>query len=188
MSDDEEAVLKPTDERLRKAGDAVEDFVTDTGRRTYRVQDVLDMLSSRRIISGDQYSAGKQVYEDWYYGGLAASGVVDPSRDVVDGGTHKPTTESQLERLKDFTAAITSIGKVHANVIISIVLAGETLERYGRRTFRQRDAERAKLQATAALVGALSQLDYYYHGRRHTRGGAAHTQDYRPTMTTASGA
>ena len=176
----------PTKERLRKAGDEVEDFITDTGKRTKRMQDVLDMLASRRVITGDQYTAGRQLYEDWYQAGLAASGVIDPAKEVVDGGRMDNLTDRVLDATGRFTKALVAVGKIHSNALINIVLMGEALVEYGWRMDHYKDTERAKLAAIIRLKAALSELDNHYYGQRRTKSGASHIADYRPVIQPAS--
>lgn len=96
----------PTPERLARAGKDVEPVNTepDTNpnyKNTVRLLDgsILDTLASRGVITGDQYGAGSQFYSDWYYSGLANSGVIDPCRVVVDGETHKGQSNAVQNRM-----------------------------------------------------------------------------------------
>lgn len=178
----------PTKERLRKAGDEIEDFVTDTGKLTRRMLDgsVLDNLASRKVITGDQYTAGVQLYEDWYLARFASSGVIDPSKDVVDGGMIAGANDRVLDAAGRFAKALIAVGKVHSHPLINIILIEESLTIYGQKRFSIKDEKDARLKAITALQLALEQLDFHYYGHRHTKGGHSHAPDYRPSIQEAS--
>lgn len=173
---------EPTPERLKLAGDAVEDFVTDTGRHTVRMMDdsVLDYLNNRGCITGDQYHAGSQFYADWYYSGLANSGVIDPGRVVVDGGPGAQASDKKLDAMTRWKDAVQAVGRVHSAVLVAVVLLGERLDHYGRRRFKQTNRERQRLTAITALQLALEALDGHYYGKRRARTVSAHAEGYRP--------
>lgn len=181
---DEDKPDGATPERLAKAGEATGEFVTSSGRRTKRLLDgsVLDLLLSRRVITGDQYHAGARFYSDWYYAGLAQSGVVDPARIVVDGSAHPGQTDRALDALTRWKAALVALGMVHSHVMTSVVLLEVPLVEYGWQRFRQRAPEKARLTATVALKGALDQLDSHYYGKREGTYRCAHAADYRPAI------
>jgi hypothetical protein len=185
----------PTKERLRKARDEWERNVIEIGEGdnkvsslTYRMLDgsVLDNLASRKVITGDQYVAGVQLYQDWYLAGFASSGVIDPSRDVVDGGVIAGANDRVLDAAGRFAKALIAVGKVHSHPLINIILIEQPLNEYGLRRFAIKDEKDARLKAITALQLALEQLDYHYYGQRKTRGGSSHLDDYRPSIQTAS--
>jgi hypothetical protein len=176
---------EPTPERLAKAGEeGFEDFITDTSRRTKRMLDgsVLDMLASRRSISGDQYTAGMQLFEDWYGAGFAASGVIDPTNDVVDGGQVDHVTDHVLDCAGRFAKALMAVGKVHSGVLVDVVLLEVPLAVFGAKRHGYKDRKDASLAAVVSLRDALTALDHHYHGLRKTRSRSTHTDDYRPTI------
>jgi hypothetical protein len=170
QGDDELPIDGPTLERLAKAKGQHEDFITDSGRRTKRLLDgdVLEVLNSRGSITGDQYVAGKTFYQDWYEAGMAASGVIDPARVVVDGGTHKPVSDRQLDALWRWKRAVQGIGFIHSKPAICLVLLDEPLLDYGRRVFKRQQEKQATVAAITALQLSLQALDYHYHGQRRT--------------------
>ena len=181
----------PTKERLRKARDEWERNVIEIGEGeskvsslTYRMLDgsVLDNLASRKVITGDQYTAGVQLYQDWYLAGFASSGVIDPSRDVVDGGVIAGANDRVLDAAGRFAKALLAVGKVHSHPLINIILIEQPLNEYGLRRFSIKDEKDARLKAITALQLALEQLDYHYYGQRKTRGGSSHVADYRPSI------
>ena len=183
MNSDDKSAL-PTVERFRKAGEDYEQFITESGRRTLRLLDgsVLDMLLNRRVITGDQYHAGGQFYLDWYLSGLAASGTVDPAKDVVDNSPNPTISERKLDAMQKWQAAVRYIGMIHCQVMTSVVLMEETLESYGRRRYKVTNPKKARLKAITSLIDALDALDIYYYGRKSVRMASAHAPDYRPII------
>jgi hypothetical protein len=184
MTDEIETALGPTPERLRMAAEDWEQFVSESGRRTFRLLDgsTLDNLLSRKVITADQYHAGGQFYRDWYLSGLAASGVIDPSRDIVDNSPNPSVSERKLDAMQKWQAAVQYIGLIHCQVLTSVVLMEETLESYGRRRYKVTNAKKARLKAITSLIDALDSLDVYYYGRKSVRMASAHAPDYRPRM------
>lgn len=182
--------IEPTRERLKK-GDDIADVVIEMGEgeqkervATRRAQDTLDMLVSRGVITGDQFAAGRQLYADWYQAGFAASGVIDPAKEVVDGGKVDLLNDSILDAASRFINAIKYLrdDEDHRHVLINVVLMEESLAEYGWRVDGFRDVERAKLAAQMRLKLALTKLDYHYYGKRRTKGGSSHAKDYRPAI------
>lgn len=178
----------PTPERLaRAAGDVdfviVEDKERNETVSTIRMLDgsVLDMLVSRGAVTGDQYHAGARFYEDWYLSGLAASGVIDPTRVIVDGSGRTHTTERQLAAMTRYKDAVKALGMSHGIVMQCVVLAEEKLEEFGRRRYGYSQAKLAKTAAITALRDALDELDHHYNGPRKVRSRHTHATDYRPT-------
>lgn len=178
--------IGPTPERLRMAGEAVEAFKPEENEnwRAIRLLDnhVLEFLRKRESITGDQYSAGNQFFSDWYYGGMANSGVIDPGRVIVDGGLIEPAGDRKLFALGRWTKAVQAIGKVHSTTLIDLVLTEQPLHQWGARRFGQANRGRARAAAITALVLALEQLDLHYHGPRRTKARSVHVDDYRPTI------
>jgi len=183
-TDDPPKAESATQERLAKAGDNVEDFITDTGRRTLRLLDdsVMDMLFSRGSITGDMYAAGQRYERDWYESGLATSGTVDLSNERVDGGQHVLEPGRRLDALTRWKSANISVGDVHRRALVCLVLLGEDLEHYGRRTSNRISRKDAVIAAITAMQLALQQLDQSYYGKRETRTTSAHSADYRPGL------
>jgi len=183
---------EPTKERLRKAGEAQERVTMTMGdgdvkevTSNLRMLDgsVLDMLMTRRSITMDQYCAGAQLYTDWYVSKIGIVSAVDPSRDVVDGGKMELTSESRLTAGGKFAKAIVAVGKMHSSALINIVLLEEDLGTYARRWHPIKDDKDARYAGIVTLRNALTQLDYYYHGKREAQGGSSHAADYRPSIS-----
>lgn len=185
---DEDKPDTATPERLAKAGADTEDFITATGRRTKRLLDgsVLDMLASRRSITGDQYAAGARLYSDWYHAGLASSGVIDPSKVVVDGGKPPGVDERMLDAAGSFAKALIGVGKIHSHVLVNILLLEEPMVQYGWRRHGYKSDDYAKLAAIVDLRSALAALDLHYYGLKRPKGGRSHAADYRPVIPNAS--
>jgi hypothetical protein len=188
MISDDRQTIGPTPERLAKAGEDVEAFTPDANlhHRAIRMLDghILEQLASRDVISGDQYNAGTQFFADWYFSGLAASGVIDPGRVIVDGGETMRESDRKLSAMTRWKRAVQAVGMVHSNVLTAVVLLEESLTVYGRRRFHQKNEKLARLAATTALQGALEQLDCHYYGQRKTATRASHVDGYRPEIAT----
>lgn len=181
--------IGPTAERLAKAGEDVEAFTPDTSTnfRAIRMLDghVLERLASRSVITGDQYQAGMRFYADWYFGGLAASGVIDPGRIIVDGGIQEQVSKRKMEAAHRWGHAVRAVGKVHSLVLIDVVLHETSLEAYGRRRYGSSSPKIAKRDATVALMDALESLDHHYYGMRNVKTRASHVDGYRPIIVPA---
>jgi len=178
--------IGPTPERLAKAGDQVEAFTAadSVHHQALRMLDghPLERLASRGVITGDQYQAGTRFYGDWYYSGLAASGVIDPAREVVDGGLIMHESDRKLAAMTAYKRAVQAIGMIHSTVITDLVLLEQPVEEWGRKWFRQKAPKLAKAQAHAALILALQALDHHYYGQRQNRPHVSHADDYRPEI------
>lgn len=161
----------PTPERLRKAGDAVSPHKTDEGRTAVRFTDgdILEHMQSRGMISGDQYECGKRYYSHWEKSGLAASGVVDPGRIIVDGGNPEPTILRQMEFAQEWARAGMAIGFVHCHPLTEMVLLETPATVYAMRHMGMRDPKDARLAAYTLLKAALDALVLHYMGPRHMR-------------------
>jgi len=177
----EEKIAVPTPERMAKAGENIEDFETDSGRKTKRIQDVLDMLLSRRVIHADLYSAGRRLRKDWHMSGLSEIGAVDPEKIVVDGGGGEFMSDKKLDAARRWAKAMLSVGK-HSKVLLAVVLLDEPLASYGWRIDGHKDYNRAKLAATTRLKAALEELDYRYHGVKETKETHWRATDAKPIL------
>lgn len=169
----------PTPQRRAMAGDMLEDFLPKDGKLTVRLLDdsVIESLYTRGSLSGDQYVAGSTFYSDWYEAGLSGSGVIDPMREVVDGGTHKPVSDRQLDALFRFKRAILAIGSQHSKAAIAMVIIGEKPEQYGRREHHRKPLKDARTAGITSLQNALSELDVHYYGQRRNRTRTFHGPD-----------
>lgn len=176
----------PTPQRLAKAGDQVEAFSAgeNVHHQAIRMLDghILERLASRNVITGDQYNAGTRFYGDWYFSGLAASGVIDPGRVVVDGGETMTESDRKLAAMTSYKRAVQALGLVHSTVITDLVLLEVRVEDWGRRWFGQKAQKLARAQAHAALQLALTELDHHYYGQRQRRDRRSHADDYRPSI------
>lgn len=181
---DDDRYIGPTPERLRRAGRDVEAFTPDESLHHHAIRmldgHVLERLASRKVIGGDLYNSGLRFYSDWYYAGLAASGVIDPSRVVVDGGQPVHESDRRLAALTRWKRAVVAVGLIHCTVLSSVLLNEESLENYGRRRYGHKARKLAILAATTALIDGLTALDHHYHGPRDVQTRASHTADYRP--------
>lgn len=183
----------PTPQRLKHSRGANENAVLqgrdEEGRErrfpVYRMLDgsVLDMLVKRDAITGDQYHAGAQFYADWYYSGLAASGVIDPMKEHVDGAAVVVESDRRLDAMTRYKEAVKALGMSHGIVMQSVVLAEEPLDAFGLRRYGYTKVKLARTAAITALRNALDELDWHYHGKRRQRPSHAHAPGYRPTIS-----
>lgn len=162
-----------TPERLRRAGDAFEDvLVTDESgrqflRRKFMDGHILSRLQSRDDIDGYQYAAGEQFYADWYASGLAASGVVDPAKEPVDGSPPQNISEFVMAARQRYHKAVKAMNWLHLHILNQVLLNEETLESYGDRMM-WRFYKPGKNRTRAALNrfrDALTMLDHHYTGK-----------------------
>lgn len=184
---------RPTAERMKRAEGEYERIVTDIdedGRKTpvetVRMLDgsLLDRLARRGSINGDEYHAGARFYGDWYYAGLAASGVLDPTRDIVDGGVPGPESERRMAAKTRYHRAIKAMSTRHGMVMQCCVLAEESLISFGCRIHNRRNRKQAAAAALVTLRDALSALDEHYNGKRRSGMVSAHEEGYRPNEVT----
>jgi hypothetical protein len=179
----------PTPERLAKAGEDVEAFTAGETihHQALRMLDghVLERLASRGVITGDQYQAGTRFYGDWYYSGLAAYGVIDPAREVVDGGLIMHESDRKLAAMTSYKRAVQAIGLIHSTVISDLVLFEQSVEDWGRKWGNQKSAKLARVVAHTALQLALTALDHHYYGQRQNRPHVSHVDGYRPEIMPA---
>lgn len=182
--------IGPTPERLRMAGEDVEavSAIENEHWQAIRLLDnhPLEYLRKRDCITGNQHSAGHQFYSDWYFGGLANSGVIDPGRIIVDGGGGDPHGERRMFALTRWQKAVKALGMVHSTTLIDLLLMEQKFHEWGLRRFNQANRERARQAAITAMVLALEQLDIHYHGPRRSRMRDSHVGDYRPAIDPAA--
>lgn len=172
----------PTPQRLAMAEGEIEDYLPEEGRITVRMLDgsAVAMLFNRGVIDADEYNAGEQFYGDFYDAGFASSGVIDPARDVVDGGPVTRENDRRIDAATRFKTALQAVGRVHSRALIDVVLFDVKLEAFGLKRYRKRDPKDARLAAQVALKGALGELANHYYGKRRTRTQASHADGYRP--------
>ena len=173
----------PTPERMRKAGEAVTHHKTDEGRTTVRFTDgdIVEYMQSRGMINGDMYDCGKRFYADWYKSGLAASGVVDPGRVIVDGGNPEPGIIRRMEYAQAWAVACKSVGEVLSRPLTDMVLLDVPANVYALRHMGLKDPKDARLAAYTLLRAALDALVLHYLGPRHMRKSYHRAEDAIPS-------
>jgi hypothetical protein len=161
----------PTSERLAKAGDDVEDFISSDDHLTRRMLDgsILDRLWSRQTIDGDQYNAGVKYYKDWYLGGFAASGVVDATKPYVDGGDPMAGQTVRLHHANRFGKAAIAIGRVLSSIVGDAVLHEQPMDFLCHRYSKSTDRDRARADVITVMKLGLDALALHYFGPRGRR-------------------
>jgi hypothetical protein len=158
--------LGPTPERLAKAGEDIEVFTPADSEhhRTIRMVDTapVDKLRKSGTISGDQYNAACRFYSDWFKSGFAASGVIDPAKERVDGGEHKDMADTVLAAQTRFNHALKALDGDARLILDDVVLMECPLNVFADRyrefpQFRERRAV-----ALTLLRKALTQLASHY--------------------------
>lgn len=180
----------PTPERLRMAGENVEPFNADIdGHKHYttlRLTDNsrLDGMLRAGEITGDQYNAGDTFYRDWYLSGMAASGVIDPTKDRVDCSVGEFMTDRKIDALGRLDKVMKRMDRVSLRPVFEIVIFGMSFWFYGRKYGKKKNRSRAAEWAKGEVKRALSGLAYIYYGPRKSGIQASHVEDYRPTEVT----
>jgi len=179
-----EARIGPTIERLRHAADAGADTTVRValevkernGLGVERVLttrmldgDVLELLFAHHDIDQEQLACGQEFYRHWYRSGLAASGVIDPAKERVDGGAQEQQSDVQLFHLGKWQGMVRRLGQVHSRVMCDCVLIGHSLQAYGLAHSGRRSHERARDWAKARITAALEQLVLNELGPKRSR-------------------
>jgi len=153
--------------RLEKAGDAwARENVDREGRksgetiRTYD-GDVLGLLLKKGSITHLEHAAGEWLYRHWYEGGLAASGIVDLTKPLVDTSTYEPVAVHQLEHRQQYALALDAIGPRHAHAITAIVIGNMAIMDYAARFGRYSGRNSASAATVTLLAQALDELSDY---------------------------
>lgn len=176
--------LNVTRERLEKAGDDFEDFITDSDRHTIRLVDrnVLDLLLSRKSIQAHQYNAGMRICKQFADSGQSIA-AIDTTKEFIDGRVYAGQSVRQLDAITALKKARRAVGRVHWHAISHLLLQEVTLEAYGRWRWNMQDSKAATQRSIGALTGSLDQLDNHYHGKRRRLYRESHAEDYRPKVS-----
>jgi hypothetical protein len=164
-------IERPTPERLAKAEGQFEDFISSEDKLTMRMLDksMLNRMLGRETIDGDQYNAGLKYYKDWYLGGFAASGVVDPSRPFVDGGDPTAGQALRVDHANRFGKAHIAIGRVLASIVGDAILHEKPMDELCAKYARSSNRETARAQVHERVCTGLDALALYYFGPRGAR-------------------
>jgi len=167
--------IGPTPERLAKAGADAEYFSPgkNENHRALRLNDTspIDRLRRQMLITADQYNAGCRYFQDWYKAGFCPSGVIDPMKERVDGGTHKHVSDAVLAAQTRYNHALKALDYDCSIALQEVVLHERPFRAYANQEspefpqFRERRAVALRL-----LRKGLSQLAAHYWPPR--RGGA----------------
>ncbi len=182
LSDDN----KPTKERMRLAGDDVQEFVTDTGKRSVRMMDSpLDRLAycKNPKITTAQYSAGSRFYADAYGAGLMPGGAMDTAKERVDGGGFESHSDFKIAAQTRFNHALRILHKEDLHILQEVVLEEVPLVGYADRLRQYREHRVRMVVALDRLCRALNALDQHYcppARGQSTSQRAAMADGYRP--------
>jgi hypothetical protein len=178
--------IRPTPERLAKAGDDVLEFISDTGRRSLRMKDSpLDRLAfgNKPKITGPQYQAGLRFYEDAYMAGMMPSGVINPAKERVDGGNFMNMSDAKVAALTRFEHALRILPFEYFHIAESVVIHETPLAEYAERFRRHKERRTRAAVALEFLCKALDALDKHYSPPRGDRGIRSAINDgYRPII------
>ena len=163
---------RPTPERLSHASMVEHVVISDPSVNvvTVRINDwLLDRLHHRKppAINVDQYGAGLRFYEDWYYSSPSSSSTFD--RTIVDGAKYFTDTERMIISKLRYERALRSLGRRHRQILHACLIMEESLESFGRRSYRYQDIKNARMVALCCLRDALDALVDHYRGRRSPR-------------------
>lgn len=150
--------IGPTPERLaRSIGDDGRPMIAEIevgsdniNWRAYRLNDApLGRLrfAAKPKITGEQYAAGESYYGVVYYAGMMASGVIDPSRVIVDGGQHKHIPDRLIAAKARYEKVIKRMDFPVWHIVDAVVVQETRLSDYAER-FRQFNERRIR-QAVA---------------------------------------
>ena len=181
-------VVEATKERFAMAGadweranmDIDNHEVHDTVRMLDK--DPLESLAKKGAITGHQHRAGLRLQDDFHNAGLDASGVVDPTREIVQTSPTYAMADNKLAALQRFNLAMKRVRRQHVSPLNDIVLFGQSLVQYGRARTGYKSDKDCRAVALHVLREALSDLDKVYHGETRGIRHGAHVDDYRPSF------
>ena len=184
--------IGPTPERLAKAGEDVDVFEYDTSLhfKTIRMLDgsPIERLASigqrtpAKGITGDQYQAGCRYFGDAYMAGLIPSGVVDTTKERVDGGGHKDMADAVLAAQTRHNRTIKALDHDAYRILEDVVLMECPLTVYADRFREFRQPRERRAIALHLLRKALDQLDAHYYPPRNRRTHSAMAEGARPVI------
>lgn len=183
---DEAPEIRPTPERLAKAGDDVMEFISDTGRRSIRMKDSpLDRLAFGKNpkINGPQYHAGLRYYENAYMAGMMPSGVIDPSKERVDGGNFMNMSDAKVAAMTRHEHVLRILPYEYFHILDAVVINEIPISQYAMR-FQNFSERRERIAVSIdRLCNALNILEKHYNPPRRDKGIRASSMDgYRPVI------
>jgi hypothetical protein len=181
----------PTPERLKIAGDDIEEFTPAEAAhyRTIRMLDApLDKLRVAAIryrkdgITADQYNAGCRYYATFYRAGLSNERAQDLSVERVDGGGFKDITETVLAARNAHNKTLKILDSDSLLVLSEVVIKGNDLNDFADARFRHCARRERRFLGRYLIRKALDQLvKHYWPPRRDGIVGQARP-DARPTI------
>lgn len=172
--------IGPTPERLRRAiGEDGKPAVSevDLGEnvnwKAFRLNDApLGRLlhCKHPKITVDQFNAGESYHAVVYYTGMMASGVVDPSRVVVDGGQHKHIPDRLIAAKARYEIIIKRMPYELHHIVDAVVVQEIPLAEYAERFTRIKKRPTRQAVALDRLCMGLDWLVSHFDiGRKPVR-------------------
>jgi hypothetical protein len=176
---DTDEIVRPTRERMAKAiadeGERcaetiVIEITNNTGKSesasVIRITDSpLGKLALRKHpkITPEQYSAGERYLTDAYHAGLMQNGVVDTTKERVDGGNYKDISDFVIAARQRHNSALRILDHIDVNILHHVVLEEKDIAHYRppRITYKLRQRDRIFI-AIDRLCLALDKLDRHY--------------------------
>lgn len=162
--------IGPTPERLARAieGDDVLISEVEMGDgahkwRAMRLDDApLGRLRDRKKIDREQFNAGEAFYGVAYYAGMMPSPVLDPSRDIVDGGQHKHMPDRLIAAKAKYERIIKGMAHPLWHITDAIVVQEMPLADYAERFQRVKERRARQAVALDRLCMGLDWLIEYF--------------------------
>jgi hypothetical protein len=161
-------LVDATPQRLQHANDNV--LGADGVRRI--IESPLDKMHAKGQLDSDKtlndilYSAGRNYYQNFYYGGLAGIGGIDYSRIGGGGDTSPahmmPRSEFALRHRLEIRGARAALPSRYRNIVDLIILDERTISDIAIDVTNYRDPVSARAVAKERFIVALQLLASYY--------------------------
>lgn len=171
MADEQDEIIKPTPERMRKVLGYDELTETQRGgvvRKTGAVKTwtPLDNLYRNRCISSEQYEAGQKYYGDWWYGFGSSSNVTMKWREYISGmsaGGGLDAAERRVFHQKRFAQVNAKLEEWGVRKMLHwLIITDVPCETIGRDFWGYRTKHKASSSAVAIVERSLDMMARFY--------------------------